>query len=433
MTRIIIDRRLNQKGKNNTNRQKYMRRVRDQIRESVNDIINNSNIDDLADGSYKKIKIKNRKSLTERQFTVDHNSGNTEHVYPMNDRFTEGDRIDRPKNGGGSSGKKASDSGEGEDDFEFNISQEEFLNIFFEGLELPDLVKKEVSKVDEYQYRRAGFSVDGNPARLNVVRSMKQSKSRRIALLSKKRKQLRKIMERLDEIDKLDSLTDELEIEKLKLLSDSLELKRRIKAIPFIDDLDLRYTRFELVEVPSTQAVMFCILDVSGSMGEFHKSIAKRFFMLLYLFLKNSYEKVDIIFIRHHVSAKEVSEEEFFKSKESGGTIVSSALECMDEIIKSRYPVSQWNIFGCQASDGDNWTGDSEKCEKLLLNTILPACRHFAYLQIDDPRTASVTSTDLWPAYTLVKESTDNFDMVNVSDQNQIYTVFRKLFEARSK
>ena len=104
---------------------------------------------------------------------------------------------------------------------------------------------------------------------------------------------------------------------------------------------------------------MFCLMDVSGSMDEERKDIAKRFFILLYLFLTRNYERIEVVFIRHHTIAKEVDEDEFFHSRESGGTVVSSALKLMQEIIRERYPLTEWNIYAAQASDGDNWDDDS--------------------------------------------------------------------------
>jgi uncharacterized sporulation protein YeaH/YhbH (DUF444 family) len=168
-------------------------------------------------------------------------------------------------------------------------------------------------------------------------------------------------------------------------------------------------------------------MDVSGSMSKIHKDIAKRFYILLYLFLKRNYKKIDVVFIRHHTSAKEVDEEEFFHSRETGGTIVSSALKLMYDIIKQRYPAADWNIYAAQASDGDNWHGDSPICLKLLRENILPQVQHFAYIEI-----TKLEHQSLWHQYeTLSPEFPESFVIQNISDESEIYPVFRELFSRK--
>ncbi|MGH8459266.1 MAG: DUF444 family protein, partial [Nevskiales bacterium] len=150
---------------------------------------------------------------------------------------------------------------------------------------------------------------------------------------------------------------------------------------------------------------------------------AKRFFILLYLFLMRHYEKTDVVFIRHHTQATEVSEEEFFQSTESGGTVVSSALALMHQIIQARYSPNEWNIYGAQASDGDNWHQDSAKCRELLVEKLLPVSRYFAYIQVAEE------SQNLWEEYALVREDYSHFAMQKIADASEIYPVFRELFK----
>jgi uncharacterized sporulation protein YeaH/YhbH (DUF444 family) len=139
-----------------------------------------------------------------------------------------------------------------------------------------------------------------------------------------------------------------------------------VKRIPFIDPIDIRYRRFESIPKPVAQAVMFCLMDVSGSMSEHMKDMAKRFYMLLYVFLKRRCRHVEIVFIRHTDRAEEVDEHTFFYGPASGGTLVSSALQAMHEIVRSRFRPSDWNIYAAQASDGDNSTADGEAVARLL-------------------------------------------------------------------
>ncbi len=168
---------------------------------------------------------------------------------------------------------------------------------------------------------------------------------------------------------------------------------------------------------------MFCVMDVSGSMDEQRKDLSKRFFILLYLFLTRNYEHIDVVFIRHHTRADEVDEETFFHSQESGGTVVSSALELMQKIIEERYPSNEWNIYGAQASDGDNWNDDSPKCRAILEQNILPLARYFAYIQVAEPE------QNLWTEYTQLLSDNPHFAMKKVQTAAEIYPVFRELFE----
>jgi len=174
--------------------------------------------------------------------------------------------------------------------------------------------------------------------------------------------------------------------------------------------------------------VMFCIMDVSGSMDESKKDTAKRFFILLYLFLTRAYEKIDVVFIRHHTQAAEVDENEFFHSRESGGTVVSSALHMLGKIIHERYASSDWNVYVAQASDGDNWDNDSVICRQLLTNTIMPAVQYYAYVEITDGE-----AQNLWHEYAQVKETQAHFAMQKIESPADIYPVFRELFKKQPK
>lgn len=427
---IIIDRRVGTKGKSTVNRQRYVRRVKDQVREAVKDVIRDGNIKDVVDSSGKKIRIPG-KGLKKPQFQHDRNGGVTDGVFPGNKEFNQGDRIDRPPSGGGGGGGGASPDGEGQDGFEFHLTQKEFLDTFFEDLELPDMVKKQIVKLEEWVWQRSGFAVDGNPSRLDIIRSMKQSKGRRFALKAPKKRKMKELQAELEKLEALDpnTLTEDQEARIGWLILEIAKLRKRLSTVPFIDDIDLRYKRWERVPIPSTQAVMFCIMDVSASMGEWEKEMAKRFFMLLYLFLVRNYERVDIIFIRHHTEAKEVDEQEFFYSRESGGTLVSTSLRLMREIIQERYSPEHWNIFCCQASDGDNWMEDNNRATQAM-EALLPLMQYFAYVEIDRH---GGKDSDLWPHYERLKDAFANLAMTVITDVTEIYPVFRGLFEKREK
>lgn len=419
----IIDRRLNGKNKSAVNRERFLRRYRQHIKKAVSDAVSKRSITDIDRGDSISIPSKDLDEPTFRSGQ----GGIRETVNPGNKDFIAGDNVAKPTKGQGekSLGQgEASNSGGGVDEFVFQISQEEFLDCMFEDLELPNLIKKRLKDTTTFKYQRAGYSNQGNPSKVNVVRSLQKAYGRRLALTGKRRENIQALELELLELES-SSENDTTEIRTLKLKID--KLKTRIKRIPWIDEVDLKFNQHIKLALPSTSAVMFCLMDVSGSMSKMHKDIAKRFYALLYLFLKRNYKKIDVIFIRHHTSAKEVDEEEFFYSRETGGTVVSSALKLMNEIIKQRYPASDWNIYAAQASDGDNWRGDSPLCLKLLREDILPQIQYFAYIEI-----TKLEHQSLWHEYeTLSPEFTDSFAIQNISDQSEIYPVFRELFSRK--
>ena len=414
----IIDRRLNGKNKSSVNRKRFIERYKNQIKEAVSDSVSKRSIKDMHRGE--KINIP-AKDTSEPSFQHD-SGGKREMIHPGNKEFTRGDKIPRPMGGQGQGqGSEASDNGEGNDEFVFQLSRDEFLELFFEDLALPDLVKKDIAQIPNYKHVRAGFTASGIPSNLDLVRSFRNAISRRIALSAPYRKQLTEKEDMLAITKKQQGKTSEAAI----ALQEEIDaLKQRIKNLPFIDDIDLRFRNRIRIEEPSTQAVMFCLMDVSGSMDETKKDIAKRFFILLYLFLQRNYKKIDLVFIRHHTSAKEVNEEDFFYSRETGGTVVSSALEKMIEVMQDRYPSNTWNIYAAQASDGDNWNADSPHCQKLLLDKILPHVQYYAYVEILPRHHQS-----LWEAYSLVEEKCEQFSMQTIQSHADIYPVFRELFK----
>ncbi|WP_338414809.1 YeaH/YhbH family protein [uncultured Sphaerotilus sp.] len=426
MFQQIIDRRLSGKNKSIGNRERFLRRYKDQIKGAVRRAIDGRGIRDLERGEDIHIP---KKDISEPVFHHGQ-GGQRDMVHPGNQDYVAGDRIKRPKGGGagGGSGQgQASDSGEGEDDFVFSLSKEEFMQVFFEDLALPHLIRTQLAETPEWKSHRAGFTNDGTPSNLHIVRSMRGALGRRIALGNDSRRELRRLEEELAALQaQPEPRPTDLLVEQalVNLQTRIAELRARIGHIPFLDPIDLRFRSRVKTPVPTAKAVMFCLMDVSGSMDEGRKELSKRFFILLYLFLTRHYEKIDIVFIRHHTQAQEVDEQGFFHSTETGGTVVSSALVLMEEIIRARYPSDQWNIYGAQASDGDNWHHDSGRCREILQNKILPLCRYYAYVQVAEPE------QNLWDEYTRLGEvSGPHFAMRKVTSADQIYPVFRDLFK----
>lgn len=415
----FIDRRLNGKNKSAVNRQRFLRRYKDQIKESVADAVHRRSITNTDTGE--DVSIPNR-DITEPSFHQG-KGGERERVHPGNDQFIRGDKIERPRGGqgGGGSGEgDASADGEGEDDFVFQISKDEYLDLLFEDLELPNLEKNQVNKITEWKSHRAGYNTAGVPTNIAIVRSLQQSLARRTAMTAGKRRLLHELEEELERIQHAEPAQL---LEEKRVKEEIEELRKKIESVPFIDTFDLRFKNYERRPIPSSQAVMFCLMDVSGSMDQATKDIAKRFYVLLYLFLTRKYENVEVVFIRHHTQAKEVDEHEFFYSQETGGTIVSSALKLMQEIAEKRYPSGEWNIYAAQASDGDNWADDSPRCKELLSEKILPLCRYYSYIEIT--RRSHQT---LWHEYEKLQESFGNFAIKNIRGTDDIYPVFRELF-----
>ncbi|MCX2862465.1 YeaH/YhbH family protein [Paucibacter sp. PLA-PC-4] len=420
MLQQIIDRRLSGKNKSIGNRERFLRRHKEQIREAVKRAVDGRGIRDMERGEEVRIP---KKDLSEPVFG--HGEGGVrEVVRPGNTEHVRGDRIAKPPGGGGGQGGgKASDSGEGEDDFVFHLSREEFMQVFFDDLALPNLERTQLADTPEYKSHRAGYVSDGTPTNLHVVRSMRGALGRRIALGTSKRRELLELQERLDLLHREDARKPDVLAALQETEARIQFLRQRIKAIPFLDPIDLRFRNRVRVPVPTSRAVMFCLMDVSGSMDESRKDLAKRFFILLYLFLTRHYEKIEVVFIRHHTQAQEVDEQNFFHATETGGTVVSSALVLMEEIIRERYPRSEWNIYGAQASDGDNWHHDSGRCRELLADKILPLCRYFAYVQVAE------AEQNLWEEYAKLSDEVGHFAMRKAVEAAQIYPVFRELFK----
>lgn len=417
----VIDRRLNGKNKSTVNRQRFLQRYRGHIKKAVEEAVGRRSITDMEHGE--QISIPGR-DIDEP--ILHHGRGGRQTiVHPGNKEFIAGERIPRPQGGGGGQGAgQASNSGEGMDDFVFQITQEEFLDFMFEDLELPNLVKRHLAGTDTFKTVRAGISNEGNPSRINIVRTLRSAHARRIALSGSSRAKLREVKAELARL----KLEEPANFTDIQAAEEEIErLSARIHRVPFLDTFDLKYNLLVKHPNPSSKAVMFCLMDVSGSMTQATKDIAKRFFILLYLFLKRNYDKIEVVFIRHHTSAKEVDEEEFFYSRETGGTIVSSALKMMQEIMAERYPVNEWNIYAAQASDGDNWNDDSPVCRDILINQIMPFVQYFSYVEIT-PREHQA----LWYEYNQVAEAFgDSFAQQQLVTAGDIYPVFRELFQRR--
>ncbi|MGE0801395.1 MAG: YeaH/YhbH family protein [Lautropia sp.] len=434
---IIIDRRLNDRKKSSVNRVRFIRRYKSHIKHAVTDMVSERSIKDMDRGGDVKIPVKDIAEPTFRHGE----GGDREAVHPGNHKFNPGDRIPRPEGGGEGDGSGSEGGeGDGQDSFTFTLSREEFMELFFDDLELPHLTRTQVGDIFEYKMQRAGYTLQGSPTNLSVPRSLRNALGRRIALSGSARRELRALQARLAELDAAESGARREPVgfaapdadeargdadERARLLAAIEVLKARIAKTPFIDEIDLRYRHRVPVPQPISQAVMFCLMDVSASMDERKKDLAKRFFTLLYLFLSRKYRKVEVIFIRHTEEAEEVDEEHFFHDPKTGGTVVFSALELMHQIISDRFLPTEWNIYGAQASDGDAFGADPDKSSDFLAEKILPGLRHFAYVEVPD---SDSRPSRLAAAYRRI--DSDHFAMRQVRERRDIYPVFRELFSS---
>ncbi len=427
----FIDRRKNPKGKSLGNRQRFLKRARAQIKEAVNKSLRERSLKEIDKGE--KISIP-AKSTAEPRFRHDPETGEREVVHPGNKEFGQGDKIKKPPKGAGKGqGKKASTEGDSEDSFQFTLTQDEFLDIFFEDLELPNLVKRSLKEIKATAWKRAGITAAGSPTNMNLIRTMRNAHGRRLALKRPSTREMNALKERLFQLERIAQPGEEEVAEKKSILAKLEEMEARRRWAPFIDPLDVRYNAYEPTPVETTAAVMFCLMDVSGSMGEREKDLAKRFYMLLYLFLKRRYERVEVVFIRHTHHAEEVDEETFFYSRQSGGTVVSTALEKMLEVQKERFPAHEWNIYVAQASDGFTQSGDAKQCVQLLQDAVMPVSQYYAYIEILDERELEVFSSEdsgaeLWRAYRTFAPAWPNFAQTRIARPQDIFPVFRELF-----
>ena len=423
----IVDRRLNPGGKNLANRQRFMRRAKSQIRKAVHESTAHGSIKDADEGGEVVLPAQ---GVHEPQFRRSAHGGFRDHLLPGNKEYVPGDTIPRPRGGEGGGGNGGSPDGEGEDDFRFALSRDEFVDLFLEDLELPDLAKRRVATMESVSWSRAGYSVSGNPSNLALNRTVRNSLARRIALKRPKVEELDALRAEIEALDETDERRPVLEAELARK-------QRRTGLIPYIDPLDVRYKRFDPIPRPVAQAVMFCLMDVSGSMTEHMKDLAKRFYILLYIFLKRRYKNVDVVFIRHTHEASEVDEETFFNSPETGGTVVSTALDEMTKVIEARYSPDAWNIYAAQASDGDNTASDNDRTASLLTKTILPTCQYYAYLEVGRdsehfPPGFIRRDSDLWQAYATLIKNGAPMAMRKVGHRRDIYPVFRELFAKKT-
>jgi hypothetical protein len=266
------------------------------------------------------------------------------------------------------------------DYYEVEVSLEEVTDLLFEDLQLPRLAPKKTQELESETVRFTDVRRAGPMANLDKKRTLLENLKRNAA-----RGQPR-----------LGGVTRE----------------------------DLRFKAWEPSVRRESSAVILAMMDVSGSMGQFEKYIARSFYFWMVRFLRSKYQRVEILFIAHHTEAKEVTEEEFFTRGESGGTKVSSAYALALEIIAARYRPDDWNIYPFHFSDGDNWQSDNERCLELV-GELLTCCNVFGYGEVRQTRYAGQST--LMSAFGRLR-SDPRFLAVTIGDKAEVYPALRRFF-----
>ena len=342
-----------------------------------------------------------------------------DHILPGNREYVEGDSSTAPPARGGGGAEPGSGDGQ-EDAFRFVLTREEFLSIFLDDLELPDLAKRGLSTRRKTACGAPAITTSGSPANLSLGRTMQMSLARRIAL--------GRPSTRGDRAARGGARRRHGRRRRGRCLPRTAHaLRARMLRIPYIDPVDMRYRRFERFPKPVAQAVMFCLMDVSGSMTEHMKDLAKRFFMLLHVFLTRRYKRVEIVFIRHTDKAQEVDEETFFRSRRDRRHRGVLRAGGNARIVNERYDPAELEHLcrpGVRRRQCARATMSGRA--QLLQEDILPLCQYFAYLEVAQPNADAAPGLcrrqlaleDLRAARSRRRA---NFQMRRVSRRDQIF------------
>ncbi len=364
-------------------RQRHRQKIRDSIRENIADILSEeSNIGRDKD---KIIKVPIR-SIKEYKFIYGENSPG---VAQGSGESKPGDVVGKSDPGQPNAAGQAGDKA-GIDAFETDVTLEELIDIMFEDLELPELQRKALKRIESDQaMKRRGVRKEGIRSRLDKRRTARNRIKRKFAV-SKSRE------------------------------SDGNGFDEE-ERFPFHRD-DMRYYHITNDTKLQSNAVILCIMDTSGSMGTVKKYLARSFYFLLYQFVRLKYQEVELVFIAHHTEAKEVSEQEFFHKVESGGTYISSGYRRALDVIEERYHPSLWNIYAFHCSDGDNFYSDNEKALEAA-NELCDVCNLFGYGEIKPSGSAYYSGSMLDVFSAVTKE---NFQAIVIEKKEDLWEGFRK-------
>ncbi len=360
---------------------RHKERVRDAIRKNLGSIVSNEAII-LSYGKH-TVKVPMR-ALDEYKFRFDPRK--KKHVGQGDGKTRVGDVLARESQPGKGSGSGPAGQEAGTEYYEAEVNIDEIAALVFEDLHLPFLEEKarqavQSRKTQFNEIRRTGVIANLDKRRMileNIKRNARDGQGARFGDIKKE---------------------------------------------------DLRFKTWEEVMRYESNAVVIAMIDVSGSMGEFKKYVARSFYFWMVRFLRTKYDNVDIVFISHHTEAKEVSEEQFFTQGESGGTVVSSAYQLALDIIRLRYKPDEWNIYPFHFSDGDNYYSDNEEAVRLA-DELIAACNLFGYGEIGEEGSASYrrSSGALLSIFNDRLKSKDRFVGVRIDDKQDVYPALKQFF-----
>ena len=382
----IFKTRQSQADRSASDRKRHRGKISEAIKDGIHHIVSDESI--IGQDGKKRIKIPVR-GIKEYRFVYGENSKKSGVAPGKNIR--RGQTVGKKKKRR-TPGEEGAGNERGEEFYEVEITLEELSDYLFDSLNLPDLEKKKFKKLIGEKIKRKGYRKSGIRPRLSKKETLK-NKIRR-----------KKVTERIKKEDDKENETEE--------------------RFPFHKS-DLKFKHFKKSKKESNSAVIFFMMDTSGSMTTRKKFIARSFFFLLYHFIKSKYENVEIVFISHDAEAREVNEDDFFKKGNSGGTIISSALELCLEIINQRYHRDSWNVYSFHCSDGDNWPTDIEKSIKLS-EKLKEQCQLYSFIQISPIEQIGWLDGGMASKYFGITDH--KFKTITLETPDQIWDAFKGLF-----
>jgi len=311
-----------------SDRARHKKKIDKAIKESIKDVVAEESI--IGQNGKKKIRIP-VKGIKEYRFVFGNNEKNKTVGSGGSHSIQRGQKIGQKRGtlGQDQGTGKASDQ-RGDEYYDVEVTLEELAEYLFSDLELPDLEKKKFKFITQESVKRQGYRFKGIRPRLSKKETLKRKIRRQ------------KMAEKVGTYDPNSG-----------------------ERFPFHQD-DLKYHHLKPKIKENSAAVIFFLMDVSGSMSMDRKFLARSFFFLLYQFLNHKYERIEVVFISHSTEAKRVVEDDFFKVGTHGGTLISTALDLELDIITKEYHPNTWNIYSFYCGDGENWSADNEKCIDLF-------------------------------------------------------------------
>jgi hypothetical protein len=364
--------------------ERHKERVKEAIRKNLGSIVSNEAII-LSDGR-RTVKVPIR-SLDEYKFRYDHRK--RKHVGTGDGKTKVGDVIAREGQGQPGQGQGPAGQGGGGEYYEAEVNIDEIAALIFEDLQLPFLEEK------------AKKAIPAKTTRFNEIR--------RTGVFSN--------------------------LDKRRMIMENIKRHARAGGSARFGGVrkeDLRFKSWEDDHRYESNAVVLALMDVSGSMGEFKKYIARSFFFWMVRFLRTKYDNVEIVFISHHTEAREVSEEQFFTQGESGGTVVSSAYQLALEVIRERFNPRDWNVYPFHFSDGDNYYSDNEEAVRLA-DELIRTCNLFGYGEIGEEGGGGYrrSSGALLSIFNDRLKQKDRFIGVRIDDKEDVYPALKQFFGRR--